>query len=155
MRRSKCPTIEGKEELEIPAGTATGEVFRLRGRGMPDPHARGKGDLLVQVHVEVPKSLTPRQEELLRELAEEEHTNVTPHRKSFFEKLRDYFVPEDSARKRAINRSPSDTPIAADLSGEHGRRHAEIEIYVDSETRRNPADDRPRPASPEGGRRAK
>lgn len=94
----EVPTIEGKEELEVPAGTATGEVFRLRGRGMPDPHARGKGDLLVQVHVEVPKSLTPRQEELLRELAEEERTNVTPHRKSFFEKLRDYFVPEDSAQ---------------------------------------------------------
>ncbi len=91
------PTIEGKENLEIPAGTATGEVFRLRGRGMPDPHARGKGDLLVQVQVEVPKTLTPRQETLLRELAEEEQANVTPHRKSFFEKLRDYFVPEEDA----------------------------------------------------------
>jgi molecular chaperone DnaJ len=94
----EVPTIEGKEELDVPAGTATGEVFRLRGRGMPDPHARGKGDLLVQVHVEVPKTLTPKQEELLRELAEEERTNVTPHRKSFFEKLREYFVPEDSTQ---------------------------------------------------------
>ncbi len=92
----EVPTIEGREELDVPAGTATGEVFRLRGRGMPDPNARGKGDLLVQVHIEVPKSLTPKQEALLRELAEEERTNVTPHRKSFFEKLRDYFVPEDA-----------------------------------------------------------
>jgi molecular chaperone DnaJ len=42
--------------------------------------------------------LTPRQEELLRELAEEERANVTPHRQSFFEKLRKYFVPEDGAQ---------------------------------------------------------
>ena len=91
----EVPTIAGKEELEIPRGTASGEVFRLRGRGMPDPHARGKGDLLVQVQVEVPKTLTPRHEDLLRQLAEEEHANVTPHRKSFFEKLREYFVPGD------------------------------------------------------------
>jgi molecular chaperone DnaJ len=94
----EVPTITGREELEIPAGTAPGQVFRLRGRGMPDPHARGRGDLLVQVQLEVPTTLTPRQEELLRELAEEERANVTPHRKSFFEKLRDYFVPEDSAQ---------------------------------------------------------
>jgi molecular chaperone DnaJ len=92
------PTLDGKEELEIPAGSATGEVFTLRGRGMPAPHARGKGDLLVQIHIEVPKALTPRQEELLRELAEEERANVTPHRQSFFEKLRKYFVPEDGAQ---------------------------------------------------------
>jgi molecular chaperone DnaJ len=45
--------------------------------------------------LELPKSLTKRQEELLRELAEEEHRNVSPHRKSFFEKLRNYFIPEE------------------------------------------------------------
>ena len=93
----EVPTITGKEDLDIPSGTPTGEVFRLRGRGMPNPHGRGKGDLLVQVHVEVPKNLNAKQEALLRELAEEEKTNVTPHRKNFFEKLRDYFVPEDEA----------------------------------------------------------
>ena len=60
---------------------------------MPDPHGGRKGDLLVQTFVETPKKLTQRQEELLRELAELEHTNVTPHRKSFLEKLKDYFAP--------------------------------------------------------------
>jgi molecular chaperone DnaJ len=63
---------------------------------MPDLHHRGKGDLLVQIHLEVPKSLTKRQEELLRELAEEEQANVSAHRKSFFEKLKDYFIPDDT-----------------------------------------------------------
>ena len=48
----------------------------------------------MQVIIEVPKNLTARQQELLRELAELEHTHVSPHRKSFFEKVRDYFVSE-------------------------------------------------------------
>jgi molecular chaperone DnaJ len=91
----EVPTLEGREELAIAPGTQPGEVFKLRGRGMPDPRGRGKGDLLVQVALEVPKSLTARQEELLRELADEERTNVSAHRKSFFEKLKDYFVPEE------------------------------------------------------------
>jgi molecular chaperone DnaJ len=92
----EVPTLDGREELAIPAGTQPGDVFKLRGRGLPDPRRRGTGDLLVQVTLEIPKHLTPRQEELLRELAEEERANVSPHRKSFFEKLRDYFVPDDS-----------------------------------------------------------
>ncbi len=96
-RRSRCRRSKGRDELEIPPGTQPGEVFKLRGRGMPDFHRRGKGDLLVQIQLEVPKSLTEKQEELLRELAEEEHRNVSPHRKSFFEKLRDYFIPDETA----------------------------------------------------------
>ena len=59
------------------------------------------GDLLVQVNLEIPKTLTERQEELLRELAKEEHANVSPQRKSFFEKLRGFFkgdAPKDAAR---------------------------------------------------------
>lgn len=92
----EVPTLDGREDLDIPSGTQTGKVFKLRGRGMPDPRGRGKGDLLVQVHIEVPNVLSPRHEEVLRELAEMEHANVSPHRKSFFEKLREYFI-SDSA----------------------------------------------------------
>jgi molecular chaperone DnaJ len=92
----EVPTLEGREELEIPAGTQPGDVFKLRGRGMPTPGQRAKGDLVVQVHLDVPKTLTARQEELLRELAETERTNVSPHQKSFFEKLRDYFIPDET-----------------------------------------------------------
>lgn len=91
----EIPTLEGRHALTMPPGTQPGEVFRLRGLGMPDPHGRRRGDLFVQVQVEVPKKLTPRQEELLRELAEEEHAHVSPHRKSFFEKLKEYFAPND------------------------------------------------------------
>jgi molecular chaperone DnaJ len=91
----EIPTLDGPDELRIPPGTPSGEVFRLRGRGMPDPHRGQFGDLLVQTIVEVPKRLSPRQEELLRELADEEQAHVSPHRKSFLDKLRDYFAPTD------------------------------------------------------------
>ncbi len=95
----QVPTLDGPEEFKIPAGTQPGEVFKLRGRGMPDPRHHGKGDLLVQVNIEVPKSLGDRQQELLRELAELDHTHVSSHRKSFFEKLKDYFVPDETGAK--------------------------------------------------------
>ena len=88
----EVPTLSGPADLEVPAGTASGDVFRLRGHGMPDPHGRRKGDLMVQTFIEVPKKLNERQEELLRELAELDHKSVTPHRKSFLEKIGEYFV---------------------------------------------------------------
>jgi molecular chaperone DnaJ len=100
----EVPTLNGREELKVPAGTQTGEVFKLRGRGMPDPRHRGVGDLLVQTNIEVPKNLTPRQEELLRELADLEHANVSPHRRSFFEKLKDYFVSEETESRSGSER---------------------------------------------------
>jgi molecular chaperone DnaJ len=90
----EVPTLEGREELKIPGGTQPGEMIRLRGRGMPDLQGRGKGDLIVEVHVEVPKKLHPQQEELLRQLAEVEQAEVSPKRKSFFKSLREYFLPE-------------------------------------------------------------
>jgi molecular chaperone DnaJ len=88
----EVPTLEGPDTIEIPAGTQPGDVFKLRGRGMSDPRGRGKGDLLVQVNLDVPKKLSPREEELLRELAKEEKANVSSHRKTFLERLKDYFV---------------------------------------------------------------
>ena len=86
----EVPTLNGPATLTVPAGSGSSEVFKMRGKGMPDPHGRGHGDLYVQTYIEVPKKLDPRQEELLRELAEYEHTNVSPHRKSFLESIRDY-----------------------------------------------------------------
>jgi molecular chaperone DnaJ len=91
----EVPTLEGPDSLDIPGGTQPGDVFKMRGRGMPDPRGRGKGDLLVQVNLEVPKKLSPREQELLRELASVEKTNVSPHRKTFMERLKDYFVPTE------------------------------------------------------------
>jgi molecular chaperone DnaJ len=93
----EVPTLDGRENLEIPRGTQSGEILRIKGRGMPDIGGRSRGDELVEVVVETPRHLTPRQEELLREFAEIEHHQVSPRRKSFFEKLRDYFTEETEA----------------------------------------------------------
>lgn len=91
----EIPLLRGRHNLEIPAGTQPDEAFRLTGKGLPDPHGGPRGDLFVHLHLEVPRKLEERQEELLRELAEEEKTNVSAHRKSFFEKLKDYFTGDE------------------------------------------------------------
>lgn len=96
------PTLDGREKLAIPRGTQSGDVLRLRGRGMPDLAGRGRGDQLVEIALEVPKKLTARQEELLRELADLEHDDVMPRRKSFFEKLRDYFTEETDPAESGV-----------------------------------------------------
>jgi molecular chaperone DnaJ len=90
----EVPTLDGREKINVPSGTQTGKVFRLAGRGMPDPRYRRRGDLLVEVQVEVPKKLSTEHRDLLKKLAELEHRDVSPERKSFFEKLKDYFRSE-------------------------------------------------------------
>lgn len=87
----EIPTLEGPDELEVPPGTQSGEVFRLPNKGMPDPRGGRVGNLLVRVFVEVPKTLSKIQEELLRTLAAEEDSNVSPHRESFKDKLGKFF----------------------------------------------------------------
>jgi len=88
----EVPTLDGKEEVTIKAGTQTGEVLNLKGRGMPDPRHRGRGDLLIQVHIEVPKKIDTKHKEILRQLAEVENANVSPERKSFFDQVKEYFT---------------------------------------------------------------
>jgi molecular chaperone DnaJ len=87
----QVPTLEGTMELEIPAGTAHGEVFTVKKRGMPNRSGRC-GDQHVQVLIEVPKKLTPRQRELLEAFAKTEEAHVTPQRKTFINMLKDYFA---------------------------------------------------------------
>ncbi len=93
----KVPTLNGAEQIDVPAGTQPGEVFTLHGRGMPDIRYRGRGDLHVQLTVEVPKRLSERHEKLLRELAEIENSEVSPKRKSFFEKIKELFHAEETS----------------------------------------------------------
>lgn len=67
----EVPTIDGRAYLNIPAGTQTETILRMRGKGMPSLHGSGKGDQLVTVHVIVPTKLNKKQKELLKELHEE------------------------------------------------------------------------------------
>jgi molecular chaperone DnaJ len=86
----EIPTLEGKGKLRVPAGTQPGSVLRVRGKGVPRKIRGGRGDLLVEVAVCVPTSLTPRQRELFAELASELGEKVgLPEQKSLLQKLRD------------------------------------------------------------------
>jgi molecular chaperone DnaJ len=65
----EVPTLEGVERIDLGPGTQSGEVVRLKGRGMPYVDGRGRGELVVLLKVETPKNLTAEQDELLRKLA--------------------------------------------------------------------------------------
>ena len=88
----EVPTLDGPKTLELPAGTQSGEVFRVRGQGVVDPHGGGPGDLHVRTYIETPKTLSTEQEDVLRQLAELENAAVTPERRGFLDKLRNYFT---------------------------------------------------------------
>jgi molecular chaperone DnaJ len=87
----KVPTLEGSAVLKVPAGTASGKVFRLRGKGLPEVHGRGIGDLHVKLYVEVPTKLNAEQRAALQAFADscDEHTH--PEEVSFFKKAKDFF----------------------------------------------------------------
>jgi molecular chaperone DnaJ len=89
--RIDVPTLSGAAELDVPAGTQGGDVFRLRGQGMPSAYGHGHGHLLIRVAVEIPKKLTARQKEILAEFARDEAEGSTPRRKSFLDKVRTLF----------------------------------------------------------------
>lgn len=86
----EVPTLTGKADLKIPAGTQHGQIFRLRGLGVPDIRTGRTGDEMVQVLIEIPKKLDKKQQELLREFAKSENRTVLPESRGFFDKLVDY-----------------------------------------------------------------
>ena len=86
------PTLEAKVSMRLPAGTQSGRVFRLRGKGLPVFAGAGKGDQLVRVIVEVPAKVNARQRELLESLATELDVSTSlPQRRSFLDKLKELF----------------------------------------------------------------
>ena len=94
----KVPSVSGEPQtLKIPEGTATGSIFRLRGKGMPDVSGRGRGDLLVTVQAITPRKLTKDQRRLLEQLAAAlpaQEFEPTPHEtddRNIFEKVKDIF----------------------------------------------------------------
>ena len=84
-------TLDGQEALVVPAGTQTGRVFRLKGRGVPHVNSRGRGDLVVQVVVDTPSSLTSEQVEILRQLADLRGEEVAPADEGIFFRIRSAF----------------------------------------------------------------
>ncbi len=83
----EVPTLKGKARLKIPPGTQTGTVFRLRGEGVPHLRGSGRGDELVKVVVQVPKKLSPKQKQILKEFDKE----TAKAEKGIFGKIKEAF----------------------------------------------------------------
>lgn len=87
----QVPTLDGKVEYEIPEGTQTGTVFRLKGKGIPKLRSNVRGDQYVKVIVEIPKKLNDKQKELVRQFAKECGEEVHERQQSLSNKIDNFF----------------------------------------------------------------
>lgn len=87
----EVPTLTGRAELKIPAGTQNGTTFRLRGMGMPSLRGGGKGDQFVRIEIDVPKSLSSEQKERLTAFADSCGDKEKPVSESWMEKFKNFF----------------------------------------------------------------
>jgi molecular chaperone DnaJ len=87
----QVPTLGGKADLKVPAGTQPGTVFSLKGKGVKNVQGYGHGDLHVRVLVEVPTRLNAAQKAKLQEFSDLCDGEVNPIGKSFLEKARNFF----------------------------------------------------------------
>jgi molecular chaperone DnaJ len=85
------PTLEGRANLKVPAGTQSGQMFKLRGKGIVNINGRGQGDLFARLIVEVPSRLNAEQRRKLEEFAALCGDENTPLRKGFFERAKEFF----------------------------------------------------------------
>jgi molecular chaperone DnaJ len=89
----QVPGLNGEERLKVPEGTQSGAVFRLKGKGLPDPRGGGKGDLYYHVRVLTPTKLTREQRKLIEELGATLKVENKPAERnsSIFDKVKDIF----------------------------------------------------------------
>ena len=87
------PTIDGKVSYQVREGTQPGDVFKLRGKGIPYVNGRGRGDQYVQITIEVPKNLTQKQKDVLKEFdtSTKDDGKHYAKRKTFFDKIKNMF----------------------------------------------------------------
>ncbi len=89
----EVPTIDGRAKIKIPAGTQSGKVFRLKGKGFPAVNSYEKGDQLIHVNVWTPQTMTAEEKSMLEKLSQSENFKPQPDKneKSFFDKVREIF----------------------------------------------------------------
>jgi molecular chaperone DnaJ len=87
----EVPNLEGKEKVDVKPGSQSGDVIRLRGRGLPRLGGGARGDIIARLFVEVPTRLDDAQRKLLEEFARISGDEVSPRRRSFLDKVRDLF----------------------------------------------------------------
>lgn len=90
--KKEVPTPLGEEiKIQIPEGTQAGKTLRAAGKGFPNVHGQGHGDLLIKIHVETPVKLTEKQKELLKAFEELQTPGNHPKRKGFLDKIKSFF----------------------------------------------------------------
>lgn len=89
----EVPTIDGRAKIKLPAGTQSGKVFRLKGKGFPNINGYDKGDQLVHVNIWTPQTVSNEEKEMLEKLQKSENFEPKPEKgdKSFFDKVREMF----------------------------------------------------------------
>lgn len=87
----EVPTLGGKVEVSIPAGTQSGKRMRLKGKGIQRLGAYGQGDQIIAINVETPTKLTEDQRKIFEELSTLEHTKTNPMSRGFFDKVKELF----------------------------------------------------------------
>ncbi len=90
---AEVPSVDGKIKVRIDPGTQPGKILRIRGKGLPDIHGYGRGDLLIYVNVWIPKNLSREEKRILEKLDQSEEFQPKPpkHDKSFFERVKNFF----------------------------------------------------------------
>ena len=86
-------TVTGKVKIKVDAGTQSGKILRLKGKGLPSIERYGHGDFLIHINVWTPQELTKNQRKFFEEMQEDENFSPNPQKsdKSFFEKVKDMF----------------------------------------------------------------
>jgi len=89
----EIPTIEGRAKIKIEAGTQPGRVLRLRGKGVPEVNGYGKGDLLVQINVWIPKSLEKEEKKAFEKMEQSDTFTPRPDKNEhgFFNRMKNFF----------------------------------------------------------------
>lgn len=91
--QAEVPTIDGKAKIKIPAGTQSGKIFRLKGKGFPGVNSYERGDQLIHVNVWTPQHVTPEEKIMLEKLNDSPNFQPKPDKneRSFFDKVREMF----------------------------------------------------------------
>ncbi|MCA6467102.1 MAG: molecular chaperone DnaJ [Chitinophagaceae bacterium] len=89
----EVPTIDGRAKIKIPAGTQSGKIFRLKGKGFPEVQGYGRGDQLIQVSVWTPQQLSSEEKAILEKLSQSDNFKPNPGKgdKNFFDRVREAF----------------------------------------------------------------
>ena len=89
----EVPTIDGKAKIKIPAGTQSGKIFRLKGKGFPQINSYEKGDQLIHVNIWTPQEVSAEEKTMLEKMNQSDHFKPNPEKneKSFFDKVREMF----------------------------------------------------------------